>query len=289
MRPGKGSSTAQFVACSRALGTLAPTVPGFGDPLAERFLNSRFRKKVARRQKALENGRNKSPYDFWFQGMGVFNQFRKVILDRAITRALPLEQLVSLGAGLDGRAWSLPGLDKTTVFEVDHPDTQQWKRKQAIGLNPIAKDVRFIEMSFSNDGLAQRLSTAGFDQKKTTFWLWEGVTMYLTPNDNVKTLTSIADIWSPGSGLALTYMVKKDGRVPHSWFLALLGEPILSAYTMDELGQTTHSAGWITESNTGIEDWKAMLTPDLYLTEKAVGMQWNERVWIGCKGTEVGG
>ncbi len=39
-------------------------------------------------------------------------------------------QVVILGAGLDTRAWRMPGLDGVTVFEVDHPDTQRRKRHE---------------------------------------------------------------------------------------------------------------------------------------------------------------
>jgi hypothetical protein len=74
MRRGRASRTAQFVALNRALGALAPTVPGFGDPIAERFLNDRWRKKVRDTREALAAGRRTSPYPFWGRGMGVFNR-----------------------------------------------------------------------------------------------------------------------------------------------------------------------------------------------------------------------
>ncbi len=78
----------------------------------------------------LLSGERKSPYPFWQRQMGVFNQFRTVILDRAIASGPPAEQLVILGAGLDSRAWRLDGLKDTVVFEVDHPGSQAWKRER---------------------------------------------------------------------------------------------------------------------------------------------------------------
>lgn len=286
MRAGKGSNTAHFVAYSRALGTLAPTVRGFADTFAEQFLVNRLRRKVEKTRKSLAKGRRDSPYPSWFKGLGVFNQFRKMILDQVIAQALPFKQLVILGAGLDGRAWSCPGLEDTIVFEVDHPDTQRWKRVQANGLKPIAKEVRFVAMDFTHDALVEKLAIAGYDQSKSSFWLLEGVTMYLTPDDNAKMLADVAQLSSPGSQLAMTYMAKKNGRAPRNWFLSLIGEPLLCAYAVDELRRATDSAGWITESNSGIEDWMAKLAPELTLTEKQVGMQWNERIWVGCKAAD---
>lgn len=53
--------------------------------------------------------------------MGWFNQFRTVVLDRAIASAAPIAQLVILGAGFDTRAWRLDALQDATVFEVTIP------------------------------------------------------------------------------------------------------------------------------------------------------------------------
>src|SRR5271167_1177690 len=99
MRQGKRSRTAEFVALNRALGTLAPQVPGFSDPFAFHFLPGRWQKRVERARTSLACGSSASPYPFWQRAMGIVNQFRTVILDRAITAAPPPEQLVILGAG----------------------------------------------------------------------------------------------------------------------------------------------------------------------------------------------
>jgi O-methyltransferase involved in polyketide biosynthesis len=122
MRQGKPSRTAGFVALNRALGDLAPRVPGFSDPIAVHFLRERSRKTVERRRTLLASGARTSPYPFWQRPMGTYLQFRTVILDRALAAALPpaaslhMEQLVILGAGLDSRAWRLDSLKDTIVF-----------------------------------------------------------------------------------------------------------------------------------------------------------------------------
>lgn len=38
-----------------------------------------------------------------------------------------LEQLIILGAGFDTRAYRIEGLEEIKIFEVDHPQTQQYK------------------------------------------------------------------------------------------------------------------------------------------------------------------
>lgn len=176
MREGTASRTAQFVALNRALGDLAPIVPGFSDALAHRMLAERWQARVRRAEAHLP----RSPFPLWLRGMGIFNQYRTVVFDRAVRDALPFGQLVILGAGLDTRAWRLPELSNTAVFEVDHPDTQAWKRSRVEGLVSKAAEVRYVPMDFNRDALATRLGQAGFQRSRTTLWLWEGVTMYLS-------------------------------------------------------------------------------------------------------------
>src|SRR5262245_36872405 len=45
-------------------------------------------------------------------------------------------QYVLLGAGMDSLAWRRPDLlRQVTIFEVDHPATQVWKRERAAALS----------------------------------------------------------------------------------------------------------------------------------------------------------
>ena len=274
MRPGQPSRTAQFVAYTRALGTLAPQVPGFSDPYAEMFLPDRWRRRVEQAR-----GRS-SPFPFWHRAMGLFNQFRTVILDRAITSVPPPDQLVILGAGLDSRAWRLDCLKDTVVFEVDHPSTQDWKRSRSASIPYKAKDVRFIALDFERENLAFLLKNAQFDPSKRTFWLWEGVTMYLRPQGVSANLAAFSTLSAPGSRIALTYLRKNRGRIPRSIFLSLLGEPVRSAYAPAEIAALARDRSWRKVSDTNIEDWLHE-TPGLTLKRWQIGLQWLESIWIG--------
>lgn len=241
------------------------------------------------RQK-IAAGKTRSPFPIWIRGMGIFNQFRTLVLDRAVLdhavlAALPLDQLVILGAGFDSRAWRLPHLESTVVFEVDHPDTQIVKRERAAGLQASAREIRFVSADLAEENLGKKLEDAGYRVNLKTFWLWEGVTMYLAPELVARNLESIAALSSPGSGLAFTYMAKKNGRMPRALMLALMGEPLRSAFEREELDGLASRTGWRTSSNTGIEDWKRLYAPSLDLTERRVGLQWNERIWVGERTT----
>ena len=181
MRSGKPSRTAQFIAYNRALGHLAPQVPGLSDPLAAEFMPENWKRRIRRTQASLAANPKKSPFPFWLRGIGLFNQFRSVVLDRTIASAAPIAQLVILGAGFDTRAWRLDALEDATVFEVDHPSTQALKRKRAAGIPAKAGQVRFVATDFQEDDMAASLRAAGYDASRPAFWLWEGVTMYLRP------------------------------------------------------------------------------------------------------------
>jgi len=283
MRSGKPSRTAQFVAYNRALGTLAPRVPGFADPWAVEFLPAGWRRRVERARRALAGYPQKSPYPFWTRGMAIFNQYRTVVFDRAIAAALPVPQLVILGAGFDTRAWRLDGLEATTVFEVDHPATQSLKRARAGTLPPKARQIRFAPIDFRDGDLPAVLAEAGYDARQPAFWLWEGVAMYLPPAQVAANLASFAALSAPGSRLALTYLSKDRGRMPGSLFLALIGEPVRSAYSPAELAQTAAAAGWTVTADSGIADWMRDLPSAQRLTRRQVGLQWLERIAVGEK------
>jgi methyltransferase (TIGR00027 family) len=217
--------------------------------------------------------------------MAVFNQFRTVVLDSAIVAARPVGQFVILGAGFDGRAYRLDSLGGAVVFEVDHPGTRDVKRRRASGLTPLARELRYVGMDFSRDDLVERLSAAGHDPARPTFWLLEGVTMYLDPADVALTMSRAASVSAPGSRIALTYFdrtwLNLVERFGVALWAVLIGEPLRSRFTAAELDALASSAGWRKLTDTGIQDWKREHAPSVVLNRREVGIQWDERIWVG--------
>ncbi len=121
-----------------------------------------------------------------------------------------------LGAGYDSRALRIPGADRLTVFEVDHPDTQGAKR-ELLEARPggFPGHVRLVPVDFERDELGAALDAAGFRAGARTFTIWEGVVSYLTPAAVDATLRWVAAGGAPGSRLALTYVHRGliDGSV----------------------------------------------------------------------------
>ena len=123
----------------------------------------------------------------------------------------------------------------------------------------------FVTMDFQRDQL-------GFDARKRTFWLWEGVTMYLRTEDVADQLASFAALSTPGSRIALTYLRKQNGRPPRSLFLRMLGEPLRSAFEPAEITELARARSWRLISDT---------TPGLRLRRRRIGLQWLESIWVG--------
>ena len=93
-----------------------------------------------------------------------------------------IRQYVILGAGLDTFGYRNPfSPSLLRVFEVDHPATQEWKRKQlaAAGI-PIPPSLTFAPIDFEQQTLAAQLREVGFRTEEPAFFSWLGVTMYLT-------------------------------------------------------------------------------------------------------------
>jgi methyltransferase (TIGR00027 family) len=281
MDPGEPSHTALFVAYLRALGSLAPQVPGFSDRMAERLLPPAWSKRVEQARGKLAKRPQRSVFPFGYQGLGLLLEFRTVILDHAIQAALPIEQLVILGAGLDSRAWRLPGLEPVRVYELDLPGIQAWKRACSTRLPPLAREVRLVPMDFTRDELIGKLLAAGYDPRQRTFWLWEGVAMYLCAEEVAQALAAMASLSSPGSQVAMSYLNQREGEVPSSFLLSAIGEPCRSAFAPAELAEAVKLAGWSTLSDSGIRDWQGALAPELSVAEGNAWLQWHERIWIG--------
>lgn len=154
-----------------------------------------------------------------------------------------IEQLVILGAGLDARAWRLSELESTTVFEVDHPATQAYKRRRIASRAPRA-DLRYVAVDFEKDLFSPLLERAGFRSDRPSVWIWEGVTMYLPQAAIRGTLEQLTGLAAVGSELAITYLV--PGMLPFGAFgratipsvFKAAGEPLKGALEPQQLVST---------------------------------------------------
>ncbi len=245
MRSDRPSDTATWIAFGRALSDRHGKVRGFSDPLAQQLLPPEVASGIAPRAVLARTvGR----------AMEGIVALRTVAIDEAL-RAAVAPQLVVLGAGLDARAWRLPELGSTLVFEVDHPATQAYKRSRVAGMKPVAREVRFVPVDFERDSLDARLAEAGHDASTRTFWIWEGVISYLHVEAMRATLRVVSARSAPGSRLAALYPPRRFGDVLTVMVTGLVGEPHRAHYAPEEMAAELASAGLRLIVDTSVPDW----------------------------------
>jgi methyltransferase (TIGR00027 family) len=173
--------------------------------------------------------------------IAVRTRFAEDALAAAVDRGV--RQLVVLGAGLDTFAYRNPFAGRLTVFEVDHPATQAWKRQRLANAGiAFPASLLFAPVDFERHTLAEGLAAAGFDYNAPAFFTWLGVVPYLTQEAIWSTLRFIAgmpngahvvfDYANPPESLAPETRAYHDNRAAR---VAALGEAWLSYFDTGEL------------------------------------------------------
>ena len=207
MRKGQPSITAENNAAVRAYESLRPTGHGIcDDPFARYFLSEALLQ-AADPAPVLEQ--MISRWNRLVPGVCDAILFRTRFIDDRLQDAIKqgLAQLVILGAGYDTRVLRLDlSKSDTAVFELDHPATQQAKQRR-IKKNrlQLPDRVTFIPCRFDREDFTARLLDGGYDPTRTTFFIWEGVTYYLSPADVDRTLAFIANHSPDGSAVVFDY------------------------------------------------------------------------------------
>jgi methyltransferase (TIGR00027 family) len=175
-------------------------------------------------------------------------------------------QFVILGAGLDTFAYRNPiPVERLRVFEVDHPATQEWKRKRlAAGQIAIPASLSFAPVDFEKQSLADGLGPVGFDFGAVTCFSWLGVTPYLTHPAMRSTLEFIA-ARPAGSAVVFDYARPRNsigflGRIAFDIMarrVARAGEPFRLFFEPAELAAELRALGFTSIEDLGFEEMNA--------------------------------
>ena len=189
MKKNQSSRSAEGVAMMRAIEAQKPENERICyDPYASAliprgFLNYLFKLII-----------DSSLYDRLAPGAKSFVVGRERFIDDFLKFSLAegLDQVVILGAGFDTRAYRIAGIEKTQVFEIDHPDTQAVKldRLKKV-IDPLPAYVTFIPVDFNTQQLGERLLESGYNEQSKTLFIWQGVTYFLTSGGVETTLAFI--------------------------------------------------------------------------------------------------
>ena len=177
------------------------------DDLAVQFLPARMRWMVAALRPALLRG--------WFiaamerTGPGLWANLtcrKRFIADRLDEAIGDIDAVVILGAGMDTIGCRTARRDSIPIFEVDQPVNIARKAdavRRVLGTVPLS--MRLVALDFEKDDVLTTLAEHGYQMSFRTFFVWEGVTQYLTESAVRATLAGLRAA-APGSRLAFTYV-----------------------------------------------------------------------------------
>lgn len=203
METGRPSRTALGAAMHRAVHQTLEGGAIFRDPYALQILDDEARA-------ALPG----FAADTTQRSMRLFIAARSRFSEEAMAACIArgIRQVVVLGAGLDTFALRNP-YPGVTVFEVDYPATQTWKRERLAGSGvALPASLVFAPVDFERQGLDEGLSASGFRADEPAFFQWLGVTPYLTREAIVSTLDFVAGM--AGSEVVFEYGEPFDNYPP---------------------------------------------------------------------------
>jgi methyltransferase (TIGR00027 family) len=198
MKPNEPSRTALMIARQRAAHQVLDHGSILNDPFALMILRE-DEKQFANEHPLASIGR-------------LFTAARSRIAEDAHARAAEegVGQVVVLGAGLDTFALRNPHGGVVTVYEVDHPATQAWKRERLTEAQiALPAWLVFVAVDFEQDDLEEKLAAAGFERKAPAFFTWLGVVPYLSEDAIGRTLDFIASI--PDSEVVFDFLGPAEG------------------------------------------------------------------------------
>lgn len=239
------------------------SVPAFSDPGARHMLSGRaWSFAIKRAEKLARDPAN--PTRVAMLPFLDMMMLRVAFIDAVIAERKP-QQVVILGAGLDTRSFRLQALAGVPVIELDHPDTQAYKRQRAALLGTPLANLSFAPVDFTHDEpspLTAALATTGFDASVPTLWLWEGVIMYLEDRALRQTLSELRTLSAPGSTLVAHY--HEPGRatardVVKKVVLSVVGEPQRGLREREVMHAELERAGFHVTEDAGLPEQAARL------------------------------
>ena len=179
-------------------------------------------------------------------------RFVEDLVEDAIGRGVG--QYVLLGAGLDSFAQRRADLAaKLTVFEIDQPGPQAWKRGRLIELGFGIPDwLKLVPVDFEgDDSWWDRLIASGFDPARPAVVVATGLSMYLTL-DAIRAMLRQVAAFAPSSTFAMTFLLPLDLSAPAVGAgvkaaeegARACGTPFISFFTPDEMLALGREAGF---------------------------------------------
>jgi methyltransferase (TIGR00027 family) len=230
----------------RAAHTRLDPHPLIDDPWGDRLVPESVKRAMASPDEALDESLRRSPS---YGNVILRTRFAEDALQAAVSKGV--SQYVLIGAGFDSFSLRRPAYSANLqIFEIDFPATQRLKKERidACGM-ALPDSVHFIAADLSQESVAAALARSSFETKQLAFFSWLGVTMYLTREANLATLSSIASCSPAASEVVFTYLDEQVFQAQSESFRALeqrvaaIGEPFLSGFNPAELAASLAACG----------------------------------------------
>lgn len=167
------------------------------------------------------------------------------------------KQFVILGAGFDTFALRCKD-NQVRIIEVDHPATQRYKSAMLLKSSVETPPNLFMhEANFEEANLSTILSASKFDPNLKTMFVLAGITMYLSESLVLRMLGEISSAAAPGSRVVFDYVendafcdTTRSPRMSRLFeVLKTMGEPVITGFSPDSLGETLASVGMTLTEN----------------------------------------
>jgi len=159
-----------------------------------------------------------------------FVPWRTELIDSLLDGYSNIHQYVILGSGLDTRGYGEPSILAGRIWEVDTGSNIHFKKSHIAKATLQSDAVTYVPADFSDDSWPDSLRASGFDHDQPAVFLLEGVSLYLTRDQLVRTLTVAASLAPAGSVLLMdlysSEMVAASQRPFARRMLALTDEEI---------------------------------------------------------------
>jgi methyltransferase (TIGR00027 family) len=253
---GKVSVTAESVCALRAVGAMHPD-PKVRNPdyLAEKFVDEAFW-----RASPFRTNPERARHNPTYFAVNARTHHIDALLVDALSQGAT--QVVNLGAGFDSRAYRFRDrFPRVRFFELDLPATIAAKRERVVKIFGAVPDrVILVATDFNTRPLDAVLRDAGYDRTQRTFFIWEGVTMYLPEAANQSTLRFIRSGSASGSSVVYDYVLdgalRPDGGGLYgaksvAAYVASVGEPLLTGWSQSQATAFATREGLVVVSDLG--------------------------------------
>jgi methyltransferase (TIGR00027 family) len=151
---------------------------------------------------------------------------------------------------------------------VDHPGTAEWKRQRLHRLGTSTEHVTYATIDFNTDSLEACLRKNNYEPGEPTFFLWEGVVMYLPVESVKKTLSFIAEA-APGSSVVFDYIYASSMARPRDFIgaqsyyriVAQRKEPCLFGIDPQDVGPFLQKQGLSVLTHIGPQELATLVPP----------------------------